>query len=500
MATGVQNVNLSNYDAMSSDIPRQLRLAQALQEQANAPIEIQSYKGIQAPIPWTAVLAKALGSYAGARQERKAEEKKTALKAFERSSFADAIRKANSPLTTEGRPEILEGDVSPALGTNLDGSGVQEAQIAQLAQQPRPTAPPVDNGPLAQNVSSGQRMAAAMASLGGNAQPSGMVPAAPPGMAPAGAMAPMPRRVFQEKVDPTSRARTGSEMMDLASEYMNSPVPQVQAYGAQMLEKATKEIGKEKMVNAIKAVDIGDADPAIMNLYMSGDNPGGAIDYLSKFGMAKAEAAAKIAEIQLRAKETAEQRDLDRQSREAMADQSSADRRAMADQASADRRLGYSMSAANSAASRDLTRSLAEQRVAKVPAKIQFGYSANNASIKQIDDAISAIETNKGHLGLLNALGDETNQRRDPKGVDVRAKVSDITSLKRHDRSGAAVTFVETPYLKPFLPSVTDTDKTAVKKLRHLKENLQNANAEMETEFNVSSPSAGKPDPLGLRN
>ena len=545
MATGVQNINLSNYDAVSSDIPRQLRLAQALQEQANAPIEVQSYKGIQAPIPWTAVLAKVLKSYVGTSKERKAEENKVALKNFESSELAKAMEQEYSPVTIPGKEQIPEGDGSPAPGTDL--GGVQEAPPAQPAQQPAmppvatPAVDPLANPAGPQNVASGQRIAAA---LGGNAPsfrmdpqaaapsfrmdpqaaapsfrvapdmappgmappgvapgmaPPGMAPpgVAPqaPGMAPMGAMAPMPPKV----VEPTSRAPTGAEMMSRAIALANHPMPEVRAIGVQLMEKANKEIGREKMVNAIKSVNIGDADPAIMSLYMSSDNPAAAIDYLVKSGIAKAEAAATVAEIQLRANEAAEQRELDRKSQEAIAAQASADRKAIADQASEDRRLGYNISAANSAASRDLTRSLAQQRVAPVPANIRSGYFANNASINQIDDAIKAINENRGHLGLLNAMGDEANQRRDPKGVSVRAMISNFTSLVRHDRSGVAVTYVETPYLKPFLPSVTDNDNTAIEKLNQLKKAFQNSNGEMETEFNFSSPSAGQSDPLGLR-
>jgi hypothetical protein len=69
-----QNVSLTNYDAKLIDAQRRQKLAEMLQTQANAPIDIQSYKGVQAPIPWTAVLAKALQSGVAGYEGNKADE------------------------------------------------------------------------------------------------------------------------------------------------------------------------------------------------------------------------------------------------------------------------------------------------------------------------------------------------------------------------------------------------------------------------------------------
>jgi hypothetical protein len=123
----------------------------------------------------------------------------------------------------------------------------------------------------------------------------------------------------------------------------------------------------------------------------------------------------------------------------------------------------------------------------RVPPKIAAGYTANNAAIKQIDQAIANINANKGALGLKNYLGDDAMQRLDPKGVGVRADVANIGSLKRHDRSGATVTAAESPILKPFIPSPTDTAEAATTKLLRLKQEYQNANAEIEVEFGGDS-------------
>lgn len=123
----------------------------------------------------------------------------------------------------------------------------------------------------------------------------------------------------------------------------------------------------------------------------------------------------------------------------------------------------------------------------RVPAKIQEGYVGNNSSVRQIDEAIAAIEQNGGALGLKNFLGENVNQRLDPGGVDARAAVANIGSLLIHDRSGAAVTAAEAPRLMPFIPQVTDTPEAAIKKLRGLRRQYENANSEIEVSYGEDS-------------
>jgi hypothetical protein len=122
----------------------------------------------------------------------------------------------------------------------------------------------------------------------------------------------------------------------------------VQPIAGQMYEQATKDVSKEKMADAISKVDIGDADPAVMKLYLSSDNPAGAIDYLSKYGIAKVDALAKLEEIRLRVAKDAEQRDADREvRREGLGLQA-----AIAAQASEDRRFTAGLSHSDRVAAR----------------------------------------------------------------------------------------------------------------------------------------------------
>jgi len=96
----------------------------------------------------------------------------------------------------------------------------------------------------------------------------------------------------------------------------------------------------------------------------------------------------------------------------------------------------------------------------------------------------------KGYVpnGLLNRL--------DPKGVDTRAEISDIGSLKIHDRSGAAVTVSESPRLMPFIPLSTDDPATVTKKLTRLRDEVareQEALGETYSKEQGYKPSPVKP-------
>jgi hypothetical protein len=61
------SVSLSgDYATQLAMLQQRQKMAQMLQEQAVAPIEVQSYNGIQAPISNLSILAKALQGFGGA--------------------------------------------------------------------------------------------------------------------------------------------------------------------------------------------------------------------------------------------------------------------------------------------------------------------------------------------------------------------------------------------------------------------------------------------------
>lgn len=122
-----------------------------------------------------------------------------------------------------------------------------------------------------------------------------------------------------------------------------------------------------------------------------------------------------------------------------------------------------------------------------IPASAATGIIANRTSLSQIDRAIAAVQANPKAFGLTNYLGDTIKQRTDPGGVNPRAQVADIGSLKIHDRSGAAVTASEQPRLKPFIPTATDEPGVIVTKLQNLRANLEAQNDETESFYSADS-------------
>lgn len=114
-----------------------------------------------------------------------------------------------------------------------------------------------------------------------------------------------------------------------------------------------------------------------------------------------------------------------------------------------------------------------QAKAKSIPASVQKAMTENDSALRKIEDALAAVDEYPEALGGMNMLGDTVRQRTDPKGVKARALVADIGSLKLHDRSGAAVTAAETPRLKPFIPSATDTPDTVRTKLGLFKREYQ---------------------------
>lgn len=131
-----------------------------------------------------------------------------------------------------------------------------------------------------------------------------------------------------------------------------------------------------------------------------------------------------------------------------------------------------------------------------IPAAASNGIIANRSALAKIETAIAAVQqhvddvnagTAEPAFGLWNKLGDTIRQRTDPKGVGPRALVSDIGSLKIHDRSGAAVTAAETPRLKPFVPDVNDTPEKILTNLENFRNELLAQVDEVEAFYSEES-------------
>lgn len=113
-----------------------------------------------------------------------------------------------------------------------------------------------------------------------------------------------------------------------------------------------------------------------------------------------------------------------------------------------------------------------------IPASANTAIVTNQQNLAKINDALNLLEgKDVGQLkGDKEATGwkgywpQSVLNRNDPAGVDTRAMIADIGSLILHDRSGATITASESPRLLPFIPAITDSKETAVKKLQRFKQ------------------------------
>jgi hypothetical protein len=128
------------------------------------------------------------------------------------------------------------------------------------------------------------------------------------------------------------------------------------------------------------------------------------------------------------------------------------------------------------------------QSLKPIPATVNEAIIKNGQASSQIDRALTLLEGKNvdGMQGDPSATGwkaylpNGVLNRMDPQGVDARAVISDIGSLKIHDRSGAAVTIGESPRLMPFIPLSTDDASTVKKKLNKLRVELAGESSAMQ--------------------
>jgi hypothetical protein len=141
-------VSLTDYKATQEAAERQKRLAAALREQSTSPIQVQSYNGIQAPIPWTEVLARALSGYAANRKEAKAEEALATGRAKARTEAMDFVRglKQETPQDRFIAPPNFQPE-QPGLIDRLKQAG--QSFMPQQAPPPQPMVAPPQGAPMA---------------------------------------------------------------------------------------------------------------------------------------------------------------------------------------------------------------------------------------------------------------------------------------------------------------------------------------------------------------
>ena len=239
-------ISLTDFKATQEAAERQKRMAAALREQATSPIQIQSYNGIQAPIPWTEVLAKALAGYAAGRKERKADEAIAEGRAKARREAMDFVRglKQETPQDRFIAPPNFQPE-QPGIIDRL-----KQAGQSFMPQQPQPVAAPQQ--PMV-------------------APPAGapMVPAQPMAM-PQGseAMSLDASQLRQIPAELQNRARPPEEQQQMLMDAAMSGNPYLESIAPSMYEDIEKQETarnqRARQAQTIMSLDLPDAQKAML--------------------------------------------------------------------------------------------------------------------------------------------------------------------------------------------------------------------------------------------
>jgi hypothetical protein len=257
-------VSLTNYDAQLAEAQRRQKLSEMLQEQANAPLDIQSYKGIQAPIPWTAVLAKALQGYAAGYQGDKAsKEKASAEQSARQQALSDYRAAAANRLTANGEAFTPAGSNVP----NPQFSAQKPSMLANLLgggnAQPPPAAPmPPQSAPMP---------AAMPPQVAPMPQPA---PIVAPQMAQAMPIAPSgPVGPVRKAVDFQSKAPTARELEDSSLEMLSSSNPYSRSFGQNLFDRSQTQLDEQRKLDLTDTAR--DKEVARMKKMFGGEAPEG---------------------------------------------------------------------------------------------------------------------------------------------------------------------------------------------------------------------------------
>ena len=137
------DISLTDYSSQLAANARQQRMAELLQQQSMEPIQVMSAGGVQAPIPWTAVLAKVLQAGAGAYASKKAEKKEAKIKAAREAASEARLAQAISPTfrrTLTNTPADLAASIKGMVPFKGSASP-QDLSMALQQGAPAPAAP-----------------------------------------------------------------------------------------------------------------------------------------------------------------------------------------------------------------------------------------------------------------------------------------------------------------------------------------------------------------------
>lgn len=262
------NLSLTNYDPRIAELQRQQKLAELLQTQSQQPIQIQSYKGIQAPISPLEGLAKVLQAYASASKGKKLAKEEGDIQTGQRTEAMDTLKRLTSP---------TQSDLTtmPAPSGPLEGNqGLLAALKGRMGLSPPPAAPSMPPPPQMAPAPPPQ----AMAPPPPQPSPEGITPAGPPQMA----VDPNPQLRTTPEGPPVSHATSPQDRQQMALEAMVSGNPYLKDIAPTLYAQAAKEVETARMAAAMNSTGLPADLQAAFRRHVAGGDLKGAMALVDK--------------------------------------------------------------------------------------------------------------------------------------------------------------------------------------------------------------------------
>jgi len=435
-------VNFNPYQAELSKIQQQQKMAEMLQAQSQAPVDNYSYKGIQAPVPVTANLAKLLQLYAGIKGQEAATEQYKTLGEKVRSEQKVEIKDFMSAMT--GKPGMPERTVdyqydksernNPNLTVNEMGIGNIPAVEAVAPNRQKALALALQSSnPMLQNVG-GTMLAESLKT-------------------PESAFAKINPKDFTDD-SISAFAKTGGRDYSILKPRDEDKPPS--GFEMRMVD------GKKTLAY----IPGGPADPAVI---AQGRAPAAQQPDIVKY------------EFYVKQEKDAGKKPLSfndwelRKVREGKSTSTNVTYGAPVAATDAQGRPVFIQPGKGGGAPSVIEGfSPVGEKLKPVPAHINTAMTSNQAFLNKLDRTEKLVNENPDAIGILKSMTpDAVLNRADPKGTATRAALAELAATKVHDLSGAAVSVSEFGRLKKFLPQQNDDAATAKTKLDGMRAEIQ---------------------------
>jgi hypothetical protein len=438
-------VNFNPYQAELAKIQQQQKMAEMLQAQSQAPVDNYSYKGIQAPVPVTANLAKLLQLYAGIKGQEAATEQYKTLGEKVRSEQKDEIKDFMGAMTgTPGMPERA---------AVLDPQEIAQAQDRGARGEVSDTG--AYQIPAVEAVAPNRQKALALALQSSSPilQSAGGALLAESLKTPESAFAKINPKDFTDD-SISAFARTGGRDYSILKPRDEDKPPS----GFEM-----RTVDGKKTLAFIPG---GPADPAVI---AQGRAPAAQQPDIVKYEFyVKQETDAGKKPLSFNDWEL-------RKVREGKSTSTNVTYGAPVAATDAQGRPVFIQPGKGGGAPSVIEGfSPVGEKLKPVPAHINTAMTSNQAFLNKVDRTEKLVNENPDAIGILKSMTpDAVLNRADPKGTATRAALAELAATKVHDLSGAAVSVSEFGRLKKFLPQQNDDAATAKTKLDGMRAEIQ---------------------------